>query len=102
MLKDPPPCPSLLREGSRMLGGYKKLREIVGMSENCRIFAAVKAAIKREKTRKNFEVFRAEAVSNEVQRINNDDYGSKDDDNDRSEEADFENSKVGTGPQVVH
>ena len=34
--------------------------------------------------------------------LNNDDYGSKDDDNDRSEEADFENSKVGTGPQVVH
>ena len=35
-------------------------------------------------------------------RINNDEYGRKDNDNDRSEEADFENSKVGTGPQVVH
>ena len=41
-------------------------------------------------------------VSLQAKRINNDDYGSKDDDNDRSEEADFENSKVGTGPQVVH
>jgi hypothetical protein len=34
--------PSLLREGSRMLGGYKKLREIVGMSEIICNFAAVK------------------------------------------------------------
>ena len=60
-----------------MLGGYKKLREIAGMSGKCRIFAAVKAAIKREKTRKDFEVFRAEAVSNEVQTLNNENYGSK-------------------------
>ena len=29
-------------------------------------FCTVKAAIKREKTRKDFEIFRAEAVSNEV------------------------------------
>jgi hypothetical protein len=32
-----------LREGSRMLGGYKKLREIVGMSEIICIFAAINA-----------------------------------------------------------
>ena len=60
-----------------MLGGYKKLLEIAGMSEIICNFAAVKAAIKREKTRKDFEVFRAEAVSNEVQRINNDELWQK-------------------------
>jgi hypothetical protein len=32
------------------------------------IFATEKAAIKREKTRKDFGIFRAEAVSNEVQK----------------------------------
>ena len=39
----------------------------------------VKAAIKRENTRKDFEVFRAEAVSNEVQTLNDENYGSKND-----------------------
>ena len=34
----------------------------------CTIFATEKAAIKREKTRKDFGIFRAEAVSNEVQK----------------------------------
>ena len=57
--------------------GYKNLRGNLEFSRKSRIFAAVKAAIKREKTRKDFEVFRAEAVSNEVQTLNNENYGSK-------------------------
>ena len=54
----------------------KKNKKILVFCSLNRIFAVVKAAIKREKTRKDFEVFRAEAVSNEVQRINNDNYGN--------------------------
>jgi hypothetical protein len=48
------------------------------------------------KRRENKEI----VVSLHHKTLNVENYGSNDDD--RSEEADFENSKVGTGPQMVH